>query len=139
MKKIFIFIISATIIGILLSLGFYLKIKNEVNIKAVSIFQTGVYSTYEEALNSCDSKTKIFYDGKLYHVYDSIVSSKDAKNKMIEFYKQNNIEYFVKEKYVNTNIFNDIDKYSKLIEMSDNEALKIINKTVIDKFGGDMV
>ena len=131
--------LSATLIGVLISYIFYSKVKGELNVKEISVFQTGVYSSYDEAMLSSDSKSKIFYDGKLYHVYDSIVSSKEAKDKMINFYKQNNIEYYVKAKYVNLNVYENIDKYSKLIEMSDNDALKIINKTVVEKFGGDII
>ena len=51
-----------------------------------------VYSDYEQALLKSDSEDKIFYDGSLYHVYDAIVSNEEAKNKMISFYKANNIE-----------------------------------------------
>ena len=131
--------LSATLIGVLISYIFYSKVKGELNVKEISVFQTGVYSSYDEAMLSSDSKSKIFYDGKLYHVYDAIVSSKEAKDKMINFYKQNNIEYYVKAKYVNLNVYENIDKYSKLIEMSDNDALKIINKTVVEKFGGDII
>ena len=131
--------VSATLVGVLISYVFYTKVRGEINVKEISVFQTGVYSSYDEALISSDSKSKIFYDGKLYHVYDSIVSSKEAKDKMVNFYNQNNIEYYIKEKYVNLNLYESIDKYSKLIEISDNDALKIINKTVVEKFGGDIV
>lgn len=139
MKKVLIFLISSVLVGLLISLYYYHELKSEINVKVISIFQTGVYANYDEALLSSDSKTKIFYDGKLYHVYDAIVSNGDAKEKMINFYKQNNIEYYVKDKYVDQNLYNEIDKYSKLIEMSDSDALKIINKTVIEKYGDEII
>ena len=79
------------------------------------------------------------YDGNLYHVYDSVVSSNSAKEKMISYYKNNNIEFYIKEKYVTMNLYDDIDKYSKLIEISDSKALEVINKTLLEKYGDDIV
>lgn len=139
MKKILFFLTLAVSIGLGISGYYYHMLKEKINVKVISIFQTGTFSNYDEAMLSSDSKAKIFYDGKIYHVYDSIVSSKKAKSKMIDFYDKNNIKYDVKEKYVSNNIYNSIDSYSKLIELSDNETLKIINKQVIDKYGADII
>ena len=139
MKKFLKFTLSAVFIGCLISYYFYLKLEEKIDVEKISIFQTGVYSDYNEALLSSDSKNKIFYDGKLYHVYDSIVSSEDAKEKMINFYKNNNIKYYVKTKYVSKETYDSLSKYSDLIEMSDNDTLKLINKQVIEKYGADIV
>ncbi len=133
------FVSGAVLVGFLISYYFYTVLSDKINVKVISIFQTGVYSNYDEALLACDSKNKIFYDGKLYHVYDSIVSSDKAKQRMIQFYENNNIEYYVKTKYVTEDMYDDISKYSTLIEMSDNDTLKIINKQVIEKYGADTV
>lgn len=139
MKKILIFITLAISLGLLISFYYYNVLKNNINIKVISIFQTGVYSSYDEALIASDSKSKIFYDGKLYHIYDSIVSDKTSKEKMINFYKENNIDYYIKEKYVNTSLYENINKYSELIKISDDESLKIINKQIIEKYGDEVI
>lgn len=139
MKKFIIYILSAVSIGLLISFYYYSMLKEEINVKVISVFQTGVYSNYDEALIASDSKSKIFYDGKLYHIYDSIVSDDDSKTKMINYYKQNNIEYYIKEKYVNTNLYESINKYSELIKISDDDTLKIINRQIVEKFGDEVI
>ena len=139
MKKWLLFISFAVCIGLFISGYYYHMLKEKINVKAISVFQIGTFSNYDEALLSSDSKTKIFYDGKLYHVYDSIVSSNEAKSKMISFYNKNNIKYDIKQKYVSNNIYDSIESYSKLIELSDIDALKIINKQVIEKYGADII
>lgn len=139
MKKILIYILAAVAIGLLISYYYYDMLKEKINVKVISVFQTGVYSNYDEALIASDSKSKIFYDGKLYHIYDSIVSDNDSKSKMIKFYKENNIEYYVKDKYVNIDLFDNINKYSELIKISDNETLKILNRQIVEKFGDEVI
>ena len=139
MKKILFFITLAVSIGLFISGYYYHRLKEKINVKVISVFQIGTYENYDEAIAFCDSKNKIFYDGKFYHIYDSIVSSKEAKRRMMNFYDKNNIKYHIKEKYVSSNTYENIDNYSKLIEISDNEALKIINKQVIEKYGADVI
>ena len=139
MKKGLIFITLAVSIGLAISGYYYHMLKEKINVKVISVFQTGIYSNYDEAMIASDSKNKIFYDGKLYHVYDAIVTSDNAKKKLISFYNQNNIKFDIKEKYVSNNLFDNINSYSKLIEMSDNDALKIINKQVVEKYGADII
>ena len=139
MKKMIIFVSSAIALGLLVSYYYYNVIKNNINVKVISVFQTGVYSSFDEALLASDNKNKIFYDGQLYHVYDAITSTKEAKAKMINYYKENNIDYYVKEKYVNTALYDNINKYSELINISDDESLKIINKQIIEKYGDEII
>lgn len=134
-----IFLLCAILIGVGVAFYYYSMLQNSMNVKVISIFQTGVYSDYEQALLKSDSEDKIFYDGSLYHVYDAIVSSEEAKNKMISFYQANNIEYFVKEKYVDNATYNDINKYAELIKMSDEDTLKIINKQIVEKYGDEVL
>ena len=139
MKKTIIFIVLASVVGIFLSYYYYLKLQEEIDVKIISVFQTGVYSSYDEALVASNNKSNIFFDGKLYHVYDSISASKEAKDKLIKFYDNNNVKYYVKEKYVNLKLYDDLLKYSKLIEISDNDTIKIINKQMIEKYGADIL
>lgn len=139
MKKIIKFVFFAVVVGLLISGYYYNKLKKEFNVKTISIFQTGVYSNYEEASISSNSKNKIFYDGNFYHIYDSVVASKDAKEKMMKYYKNNNIEYYIKEKYVSINLYDDILKYSKLIELSDNKSIELINNVILEKYGDDII
>ena len=133
------FLLTVVVIGGITSLYYYSLVQSKVDVKVISVFQTGVFSNYNEALLASDSKSKIFYDGKLYHVYDSIVSDEQSKEKMIDFYTTNNIDYYVKTKYVEDDVYNNINKYSELIKMSDDDTLKVINKQMIEKFGDIIV
>ena len=139
MKKIMTFLLTIGAIAGIASLYYYSLLQSDTNVKVISVFQTGVFSNYDEALLASDSKSKIFYDGKLYHVYDSIVSDEKSKEKMIDFYTSNNIDYYVKTKYVEDDVYNNINKYSELIKMSDDDTLKVINKQMIEKFGDIIV
>ena len=139
MKKIMTFLLTVGAIAGIASLYYYSLLQSDANVKVISVFQTGVFSNYDEALLASDSKSKIFYDGKLYHVYDSIVSDEKSKEKMIDFYTSNNIDYYVKTKYVEDDVYNNINKYSELIKMSDDDTLKVINKQMIEKFGDIIV
>lgn len=139
MKKIMTFLLTIGAIAGIASLYYYSLLQSDANVKVISVFQTGVFSNYDEALLASDSKSKIFYDGKLYHVYDSIVSDEKSKEKMIDFYTSNNIDYYVKTKYVEDDVYNNINKYSELIKMSDDDTLKVINKQMIEKFGDIIV
>lgn len=139
MKKVMTFLLTVVVIGGITSLYYYSLVQSKVDVKVISVFQTGVFSNYNEALLASDSKSKIFYDGKLYHVYDSIVSDEQSKEKMIDFYTTNNIDYYVKTKYVEDDVYNNINKYSELIKMSDDDTLKVINKQMIEKFGDIIV
>ena len=139
MKKIMTFLLTIGAIAGIASLYYYSLLQSDTNVKVISVFQTGVFSNYDEALLASDSKSKIFYDGKLYHVYDSIVSDEKSKEKMIDFYTSNNIDYYIKTKYVEDDVYNNINKYSELIKMSDDDTLKVINKQMIEKFGDIIV
>lgn len=139
MRKVFTFLLTAVAVGGLTSLYYYSLLQSKVKVKVISVFQTGVFSNYDEALLASDSKNKIFFDGKLYHIYDSIVSDEETKEKMIDFYTSNNIDYYVKTKYVEDDVYEDINRYSELIRMSDNDTLKIINKQIVEKFGDIIV
>ena len=139
MKKIMTFLLTIGAIAGIASLYYYSLLQSDANVKVISVFQTGVFSNYDEALLASDSKSKIFYDGKLYHVYDSIVSDEKSKEKMIDFYTSNNIDYYVKTKYVEDDVYNNINKYSELIKMSDDDTVKVINKQRIEKFGESIV
>lgn len=139
MKKIILFLSLALMVGGCISLYFYNILKDEINVKVISVFQTGVYSNFDEALASSDSKSKVFYDGKLYHVYDAITSNDDAKVLMMKYYNEKNIKYYIKNKYVSKSLYDDINKYSEILKLSDKDTLKIINKQVIEKFGDQVI
>ena len=139
MKKVLLFVLLAISVGLSISSYYYHILKTQINVKKISVFQIGTYANYDEATLVCDSKNKIFYDGKLYHIYDSLVSSNKAKQRMINYYDKKNIKYNIKEKYVSNNTYENIDTYSKLIEISDNDSLRIINKQVIEKYGADII
>lgn len=139
MKKIVIFVLSASLIGGIIGIYYYTNVKYTFNIKEVFLFQTGVYSNYDKAMIASGDNKKIYFDGNLYHVYDSIVNTDNSKEKMVEYYNQNNIEYFIKAQLVNEDIFNELYKYSKLIEVSDTQTLKVINKQIIEKFGQKII
>ncbi len=139
MKKILLFVLAAIGIGVIISLYYYNNLKNTIEVKPITIFQTGVYSSYDSALAITGNKNKIYFDGNLYHIYDAIVSNEKSIRKMQKYYNENNIEYFKKEKFINEKLFEDIEKYSKLIDLSDDKTIKIINNQIISKFGAEVL
>ena len=36
-------------------------------------------------------------------------------------------------------LYDDILKYSKLIELSDNKSIELINKVILEKYGDDII
>lgn len=139
MKKILLYTVVFIVCSILIVLSVKSGFNSLIDNKVISIFQTGVYKTYDEALVSCDDESKIYFDGNLYHVYDAITTSDSSTDKMIDYYKDNNVDFYIKEKYVDNETYDSLKKYTTLLNLSDEDTLKIINKQILEKFGKNVL
>ena len=85
----------------------------------VYLFQVGVFNNMENAKKkeSEFASSKIILIGDYYHVYSNIFTSTELKEKMEEYYLSSDKTFFVKKIEVDSNLYNELKKYEKLINV----------------------
>ncbi len=136
MKKNAIMIIISITLGIL----FTIFVLNKENIYAkdkyiVYAFQTGVYDNIDNANNiNLPAKITILEDNT-YVVYTAIYKDLDIINKMLKYYKDNNIDVYLKQIKVTKDFYNILDNYEKLInKCNDSTLYNQINQSILNLF-----
>ena len=142
MKRYIRLLLFASFLGIILGIFFYNDINNEVRAIAnkeniLYVFQAGVYKEYDNALNmiNCINVGKIYHDKNYYRVIIGITSNSSNKDKLITYFKNNNINYYLKEMHVNKSVINDLDSYELVLSKTDKkDIIDNINERMLDIF-----
>lgn len=147
MKKYFLTVIMALLVGFLLS-KIMLKSyqKNDIlpvfkeNVTAYLI-QQGVYSTIDSMKNNTTKFNSYIYseiDGK-YYVYIGMTLSLDNAQKIKNYYKSKNIDTILKTTTLNDPKFiSSLKQYDEVLKQTDDqETIKKLQKQILDKYKGE--
>ncbi len=138
MKKNIILVLFSLISGVL----FTVFILNKENIYAkeeylVYAFQVG---TYESIDNARDMISKLpsgisIKEDNLYKVYSAIYKDIDLVNKMITYFKDNNINIYLKTINVSKDFYYILDNYEKIISKTDDTAVyDKVNQSILNTY-----
>lgn len=137
MKKNIILVLSSILLGVL----FTFFILNKENIYAkedytVYAFQTGAYSTYDKAYQNINNISSIIVsDNNLYKIYCAIYKDMDLVNKMLNYYRQKNINIYLKQIKVSANFLKALEKYEELLKkVDDNSTYEQINQSILNLY-----
>lgn len=133
-------VVGAVFIGGVMAFFFYKDIKSEViamtkERDVVYLFQTGVFKNYDNAVAFSEKfKQKgIYQDDEFYRVFLSITVNN--KEKLIDFYEQRDIEFYVKEVVVDETLKKKIENYDLVLEKTVKEdVFYSINQAMIELF-----
>lgn len=133
-------VIGAIFLGGILAFFFYKDIKTDViaitdEKGKVYIFQVGVFKSLENANNYRKdfSSGDIYQDEDVYRVITAVTISN--KEKLETFYKKKEINYYIKELYVDNDIYEKIIEYDSVITNTSNEeVINKINKSSVELF-----
>ncbi len=138
MKKNIILILFSLISGVL----FTIFILNKENIYAkeeylVYAFQVGVYESVDNAqdmISKLPSGISIKEDN-LYRVYSAIYKDIDLVNKMITYFKDNNINIYLKTINVSKDFYYILDNYEKIISKTEDTAVyDKVNQSILNTY-----
>lgn len=138
MKKNIILVLFSLISGVL----FTIFILNKENIYAkeeylVYAFQVGAYESVDNAndmISKLPSGISIKEDN-LYKVYSAIYKDIDLVNKMITYFKDNNINIYLKTINVSKDFYYILDNYEKIISKTDDTAVyDKVNQSILNTY-----
>lgn len=143
MKKIFVPLVSAIVIGLILGKYFFSQYESKIDTvfqsdEKIYVLQQGVYSTPE---NVTKYTTKLDYyithhDDKYYRVYVAITHNKNNVTRLEEYFLSKGNDIYVRELSTNNLEFLELIKqYDLLLESGsgDSELLQI-EKQVLSKY-----
>ena len=120
MKKNIILVLSSITLGILFT--FFVLNKKDIYAKEeynVYAFQTGAYSSYDNASMPSDIPKIIINEDGLYKVYVAIYQDKDIINTMLKYFNNKNINVY-------------LTQYEELfLNLEDNNLYKQINESIM--------
>lgn len=138
MKKNIILVLFSLISGVL----FTIFILNKENIYAkeeylVYAFQVGAYESIDNArdmISKLPSGISIKEDN-LYKVYSAMYKDIDLVNKMITYFKANNINIYLKTINVSKDFYYILDNYEKIISKTDDTNIyDKINQSILNTY-----
>lgn len=108
------------------------------DLEKVYFIQSGVYSTYESMISNTKLlENYIFLENdNMFYVFVSITKLEENKDKLVQFYKNQNIDVLVKEYNINNMLFLDkLNNYDQeLLTVQDNNSIEDIIKKVLTEY-----
>ena len=138
MKKNIILVLFSLISGVL----FTIFILNKENIYAkeeylVYAFQVGAYESIDNArdmISKLPSGISIKEDN-LYKIYSAMYKDIDLVNKMITYFKDNNINIYLKTINVSKDFYYILDNYEKIISKTDDTTIyDKVNQSILNTY-----
>ncbi len=133
MKKNIILVLSSITLGILFT--FFVLNKKDIYAKEeynVYAFQTGAYSSYDNASMPSDIPKIIINEDGLYKVYVAIYQDKDIINTMLKYFNNKNINVYLKMLKVNKDFYYKLTQYEELfLNLEDDNLYKQINESIM--------
>ena len=138
MKKNIILVLFSLISGVL----FTIFILNKENIYAkeeylVYAFQVGAYESIDNANNMISKLPSgiSIKEDNLYKVYSAIYKDIDLVNKMITYFKDNNINIYLKTINVSKDFYYILDNYEKIISKTEDTAVyDKVNQSILNTY-----
>ncbi len=131
MKKTLLTILGAILVGFGLGLFFFKKFDTNIEALATSVqsiyaVQVGVYKNIDNAKDVANKMGGIVVlDNDYYRVYIDIIKDKEILNSREEYYKNNNINYYLKIINPSKEFITKLDDYEMILKNTSISADKI--------------
>lgn len=142
LKKYIKILLISILFGSILAYFFYRDINKEIKAitkkeEIITLFQTGVFKDLNNAQKFANtfSSSYIYKDEDLYRVIIAISYHNESKIKLESIYKNDEIEYFLKEERVSKELIDKISNYEKIIIKSNKkEVINNVNNSILNIF-----
>lgn len=131
MKKTLLTILGAILVGFGLGLFFFKKFDTNIealatSVKSIYAVQVGVYKNIDNAKDVANKMEGIVVlDNDYYRVYIDIIKDKEILNLREEYYKNNNINYYLKIINPSKEFIDKLDDYEIILKNTSISADKI--------------
>ena len=138
MKKVLIIILCALLIGGGIAWFLFNKIVLEddgLSNDEVTAFQVGVFSNYENAIRVAERNNGIVVsDSDLFRVYVAILYDDEAISKMMNYYDNIGLNYYLKKIRVSSDFIESISSSEELLLKSSSDTYSVINLSVLEQY-----
>ena len=138
MKKVLIIILCALLIGGGIAWFLFNKIVLEDDVLSndeVTAFQVGVFSNYENAIRVAERNNGIVVsDSDLFRVYVAILYDDEAISKMMNYYDNIGLNYYLKKIRVSSDFIESISSSEELLLKSNSDTYSVINLSVLEQY-----
>lgn len=138
MKKVLIIILCALFLGGGIAWFLFNKIVLEDDVLSndeVTAFQVGVFSNYENAIRVAERNNGIVVsDSDLFRVYVAILYDDEAISKMMNYYDNIGLNYYLKKIRVSSDFIESISSCEELLLKSNSDTYSVINLSVLEQY-----
>lgn len=143
MKKILLIVLLAVLVGSSFAIYMFMDINDSVKSviatpnTGVYAFQAGVFSVYENAQKVANQfeDSYIYQDDDKYRVFLAIYQDQEIVDHMSKYYKENNIDVYLKKINANNEFLDQLNKYEALLkETTDKNTYISANKSILGVF-----
>lgn len=101
----------------------------------VTAFQVGVFSNYENAIRVAERNNGIVVsDSDLFRVYVAILYDDEAISKMMNYYDNIGLNYYLKKIRVSSDFIESICSSEELLLKSSSDTYSVINLSVLEQY-----
>lgn len=101
----------------------------------VTAFQVGVFSNYENAIRVAERNNGIVVsDSDLFRVYVAILYDDEAISKMMNYYDNIGLNYYLKKIRVSSDFIESISSSEELLLKSSSDTYSVINLSVLEQY-----
>ena len=138
MKKVLIIILCALFLGGGIAWFLFNKIVLEDDVLSndeATAFQVGVFTNYENAIRVAERNNGIVVsDSDLFRVYVAILYDDEAISKMMNYYDNIGLNYYLKKIRVSSDFIESISSSEELLLKSSSDTYSVINLSVLEQY-----
>lgn len=146
MKKTLITILGAILVGFGLGLFFFKKFDTNIealatSVKSIYAVQVGVYKNIDNAKDVANKMEGIVVlDNDYYRVYIDIIKDKEILNSREEYYKNNNINYYLKIINPSKEFITKLDDYEIILKNTSISAdkIKVVREQILKEYQNEL-
>lgn len=146
MKKTLLTILGAILVGFGLGLFFFKKFDTNIealatSVKSIYAVQVGVYKNIDNAKDVANKMEGIVVlDNDYYRVYIDIIKDKEILNLREEYYKNNNINYYLKIINPSKEFITKLDDYEIILKNTSISAdnIKVVREQILKEYQNEL-
>ena len=146
MKKTLLTILGAILVGVGLGLCFFKKFDTNIealatSVKSIYAVQVGVYKNIDNAKDVANKMGGIVVlDNDYYRVYIDIIKDKEILNSREEYYKNNNINYYLKIINPSKEFITKLDDYEIILKNTSISAdkIRIVREKILKEYQNEL-
>ena len=146
MKKTLLTILGAILVGFGLGLFFFKKFDINIealatSVKSIYAVQVGVYKNIDNAKDVANKmKGIVVLDNDYYRVYIDIIKDKEILNLREEYYKNNNINYYLKISNPSKEFITKLDDYEIILKNTSISAdkIKVVREQILKEYQNEL-